>query len=62
MLCAPYLAWKPSEDGKQLGLRVVSARIIPKEIKTSTGVQKLLKKNRQNPELLEDEAQFTREK
>jgi len=57
-----YVAWKLFEDGKQLGLRVVSARIIPKEIKTSTGVQKLLKKNLQNPELLEDEAQFTREK
>jgi hypothetical protein len=57
-----YLAWKLSEDGKQLGLRVVSAKIIPKEIKTSTGVQKLLQKNLQNPELLEEEAQFTREK
>ena len=57
-----YVAWKLFEDGKQLGLRVVSAKIIPREVKTSTGVQKLLKKNLQNPGLLEDEVQFAREK
>jgi hypothetical protein len=57
-----YLAWKLSEDGQRLGLRVVSDKVIPKETKDSASVQKLLEKNLQNPELLEDEAQFTKEK
>jgi hypothetical protein len=56
-----YLAWKLSEDGKQLGLRVVSDKVIPKETKDSTGVQKLLEKNLKNPDLLQDEAQFIKE-
>jgi hypothetical protein len=56
-----YLTWKLSDDGKRLGLRVVNAEVIPKEIKDSAAMQKLLEKNLQNPKLLEDEAQFTRE-
>ena len=57
-----YLTWKLSDDGKRLGLRVVSTKLIPNEIKDSAGIQKLLEKNLQNSELLEDEAQFTKEK
>ena len=51
-----------SEEGKRLGLRVVSDKVIPKETKDSESVQKLLKKNLENPELFGDETQFTREK
>ena len=57
-----YLTWKLSEDGKRLGLRVVSDKVIPKDTKDSASVQKLLEKNLQNSELLEDETQFTKEK
>jgi hypothetical protein len=57
-----YVSWKLSEDGKRLGLRVVSDKVIPKDTKDSASVQKLLEKNLQNPELLEDEGQFTKEK
>jgi hypothetical protein len=49
-----------SKDGKQLGLRVVSDKIIPKETKDSVSVQKLLEKNLQDAELLQDETQFTK--
>ena len=57
-----YLAWKLSDDGKVLGLRVVNTKVVPKEVKDSASVQKLLEKNLQNPELFEDETQFTKEK
>ncbi len=57
-----YLTWKLSEEGKRLALRVVSDKVIPKESKDSVSVQKLLEKNLQHPELLGDEAQFTKEK
>lgn len=57
-----YLTWKLSEDGTQLGLRVVNNQVIPKESKDSAGVQKLLEKNLQNAELLGDETQFTKAK
>lgn len=57
-----YLTWKLSEDGKLLGLRVVSNKVIPKESKDSASVQKLLEKNLQNAELLENETQFTKAK
>jgi hypothetical protein len=57
-----YLTWKLSDDGKQLGLRVVNNKVIPKENKDSESIQKLLEKNLKNPELLGDEAQFTKEK
>jgi hypothetical protein len=56
------VTWKLSEDGKRLGLRYVSTQVIPKETKDSTSVQKLLKKNLKNPELLADEVQFTKER
>jgi hypothetical protein len=57
-----YLTWKLSDDGKQLGLRVVNNKVIPNEIKDSESIQKLLEKNLQNPELLGEETQFTKEK
>ena len=57
-----YLTWKLSADGKTLGLRPVREKVMPKETKDPATVQKLLEKNLQNPELFEDEEQFTREK
>jgi len=55
-----YLTWKLSEDGKRLSLRVVNDKVIPIKTKGSASVQKLLKKNLQNPDLLEHETQFTK--
>src|SRR6266478_1799912 len=56
-----YSAWKLSDDGTLMG-RGVSDKVIPDETKDSASVQKLLEKNLQNPELFEDEAQFTKDK
>lgn len=57
-----YVTWKLSEDGKRLSLRVVSTKVIPEETKDSASVQKLLKKNLQNSELLANEVQFSKER
>jgi len=57
-----YLAYKLSDDGKQLYLRPVDTEVIPKETKNSVKVQKLLKINLQRPELFGEEGQFSREK
>lgn len=55
-----YLAYKLSDDGKRLDLLVVSDKVIPKKTKDSASVQKLLKKNLQNPELFGDKGQFAK--
>jgi hypothetical protein len=57
-----YVVWKLSNDGKGLSLRSVNSKVIPKENKDSARVEELLKKNLQNPELLGEAIQFTREK
>jgi hypothetical protein len=57
-----YLAYKLSDDGKQLYLRPVDTEVIPKETKNSVKVQKLLKINLQSPKLFGEEGQFSREK
>ena len=55
-----YFIWKLSEDGKKLALRSVNSKVIPKETKEPLVVQELLKKNLQNPALLNEEAVFSR--
>ena len=57
-----YIAYKISDDGKKLDVRVVDTKVIPKELKDSANVQKLLKKNFENPALFGDEGEFTKEK
>jgi hypothetical protein len=57
-----YLAYKLSDDGKQLDLRGVNTELIPKATMNSIAVQKLLKTNLTNPKLFEDEGQFARDK
>jgi hypothetical protein len=57
-----YLTYKVSDDGRELDLRVVNTKVIPKETNDSVSVQKLLKKNLQNSELFGDEGQFAKEK
>ncbi len=57
-----YVVWKLSNDGKGLSLRSVNSKVIPKETKDSARVEELLKKNLQNPKLLGETIQFTKEK
>jgi len=56
-----YVAWHLSEDGRRLGWRSVSTKLVPREINSSDAAQNLLKENIQNPGLFESGVEFTRE-
>jgi hypothetical protein len=57
-----YVIWKLSDDGKNLRLRSVNDKIVPKETKDSATVIELLTKNAQNSELFGEEIEFKKEK
>jgi hypothetical protein len=57
-----YVIWKLSEDGKNLRMRSVNDKVIPKETKDSATVVALLTKNARNPELFGEEIEFRKEK
>jgi len=57
-----YVVWKLSDDGKNLRLRNVNDKIVPKESKDSAAVAMLLEKNARNPDLLGEEIQFRKVK
>lgn len=57
-----YMSWKLSDNGQELGLRVVSDKIVPVETKDSPTVQRLLEENLQNPDLLREEERFRKVK
>jgi hypothetical protein len=57
-----YVVWKVSDDGKNLRLRNVNDKVIPKEAKDSTAIVALLTKNSSNPDLFGEEVEFKREK
>jgi hypothetical protein len=57
-----YVIWNLSDDGKDLRLRSVSDKVVPKETKDSATVIELLTKNASNPELFGEEIEFKKEK
>src|SRR5262249_47102188 len=57
-----YVVWKLSNDGKNLRLRNVNDKMVPKETKDSATVVTLLTKNARNPELFGEEIEFKKEK
>ena len=57
-----YIIWKLADDGKNLRLRSVNDKVVPKETKDSAGVVALLTKNARNPELFGEEIEFKKEK
>jgi hypothetical protein len=57
-----YVIWKLSDDGKNLRLRNVNDKVVPKETKDSATVVGLLTKNARNPELFGEEIDFQKEK
>ena len=57
-----YVIWKLSDDGKNLRLRSVNDKVVPKETKDSASVLALLTKNASNPELFGEEIEFKKEK
>jgi len=57
-----YIIWRLSDDGKNLRLRSVNDKFVPKETKDSAGVVALLTKNARNPELFGEEIEFRKER
>jgi hypothetical protein len=57
-----YIIWKLSDDGKNLKLRSVNDKVVPKETKDSATVIELLTKNARNSELFGEEIEFKKEK
>lgn len=57
-----YVIWKLSDDGKNLRLRSVNDKIVPRETKDSATVAALLTKNARNPELVGEGIEFKKEK
>ena len=57
-----YVIWKLSEDGKNLRLRNVNDKVIPKETRDSATAVALLTKNISNPQLSGEEIEFKKEK
>lgn len=57
-----YISYKLSDDGERLDVRAVDTKVIPKELKDSASVQKLLTKNSENSRLFGDEGQFIKAK
>ena len=57
-----YVVWKLSDDGKNLRLRNVNDKVVPKETKDSATAVALLTKNATNPELFGEEIEFRKVK
>ena len=57
-----YVVWKLSDDGKNLRLRSINDKVVPKETKDSATVVAILTKNASNPELFGEEMEFNKEK
>ena len=57
-----FVIWKLLDDGKNLRLRSVTDKVVPKETKDSATVVALLTKNARNPGLFGEEIEFKKEK
>ena len=57
-----YVIWKLSDDGKNLRLRSVNDKVVPKEARDSASVVAFLTENARNPELFGEEIEFGKEK
>ena len=57
-----YVIWKLSDDGRNLRLRNVNDKVVPKGIRDSADVVGLLTKNAANPDLFGEEIEFQKEK
>jgi hypothetical protein len=57
-----YVMWKLSDDGKDLRLRSINDKVVPKETRDSASVVALLTKNASNRELFGEEIEFKKEK
>jgi len=55
-----YLTYRLSSDGKQLSVFTVSTKVVPEETKGRSALQKLIKRQLDNPRLLNEPMEFTR--
>lgn len=55
-----YLTYRLSDDGTHLYLRLVNEELVPRDTKDSANIQKLLRRNLQNPALFHNEDEFTK--
>jgi hypothetical protein len=56
-----YLAYRTSDDGQKLYLRLVNKEVIPDDVQTASAVRLLLRDNLQNPALFHTEQTFIKE-
>jgi hypothetical protein len=55
-----YMLFSLSADGQKLGLQTMSAKVVPEKIRSQGAIQKLVRQNIHNPELLGEVLTFTR--
>ena len=55
-----YLAYRLSEDGTKMYLRLVNDEVVPRGTKDVSSIQRILKSNLQNPALFRNEDGFTK--
>lgn len=53
-----YFTWSLAADGKRLDLKSVNTDLVPKETRDSATIEKILRENLENPELLKDAGHF----
>ena len=56
-----YVIWKLSDDGKNLRLRSVNDKVVPKETKDSASEDAILTKNARTPEQFAEEIEISKE-
>jgi hypothetical protein len=57
-----FVSWSLSSDGSRLTLHAMSTDVVPESAKDSATIVKLIEKNRDNPKLFGEAAEFTRDK
>jgi hypothetical protein len=57
-----YVIWQLSDNGRNLRLRNVNNKVVPKGIRDSASIVALLTRNAANPELFGEEIEFQKEK
>jgi hypothetical protein len=57
-----YVIWQLSDNGRNLRLRNVNNKVVPKGITDSAGIVAVLTRNAGNPELFGEEIKFQKEK
>ena len=57
-----FVSWRLSSDASRLTIRAVNTDVVPASTKDSDAIVKLIEKNRDNPKLFGEIAEYTRDK